>query len=197
MKYERTVLDDGTVLTVYYSKISGGWLWTHRDMTNDSLLDGMLAHSTKGVLTAEQARGDFFMHNDYDNETKNLAPWQLIVGLVIVIICALAVMSYSSRARAHDGHDEVSQFYDNWKIIPERRSSCCNKKDCYATQFRNVGGKWYALRREDQQWIYVHDTKLEHNAADPLDSPDGQGHVCMQGPGYGDAVWCAVLGTGA
>lgn len=115
---------------------------------------------------------------------------------VFVLVTLNFVLAAISPARPHDGHDVVSQFYDGWMILPERKSSCCNKKDCYATQFQRTGDKWYALRREDKAWIYVQDTKLEHNAADPKDSPDGQGHVCMQPPGYGDTVWCAVLGTG-
>ena len=37
---------------------------------------------------------------------------------------------------------------------------------------------------------------LEDNQPDPRDSPDGRGHVCMQPPGKGNMVYCAVVGSG-
>jgi len=88
------------------------------------------------------------------------------------------------------------RFYSTWMVPPLRNSSCCNKKDCYPTQFRQVGGTWFAMRKEDGEWIAIPEERLEHNQADPEESPDGQSHVCMRAPGMDNMVFCAVLGSG-
>jgi hypothetical protein len=101
----------------------------------------------------------------------------------------------------HDG--EVGHFYQTWMRpgdfglgIPHRKHSCCNEKDCYSTSFKFVGGTWFAQRREDGEWMPIPVGILEDNQPDPRDSPDGRGHVCMQPPGNGNMVYCAVVGSG-
>lgn len=104
----------------------------------------------------------------------------------------------------HEGHEQDlplhQKFYSTW-LQPDplrnpRSVSCCDKKDCYPTTIKKVGDHWFAQRREDLQWIRVPEGKLEHNQEDSRESPDYQSHVCMQPPGYGNNVWCAVLGHG-
>lgn len=119
------------------------------------------------------------------------------------MIFTILLLLLSSPALAqHSGHPpqdmELHQkFYSTW-YRPEMRApdgqrqhSCCNDRDCYPTQFKNVGGTWFFLRREDQRWTPVPDGILEQNQIDPRESPDGRGHVCASP--YN--VFCAVLGA--
>jgi hypothetical protein len=90
------------------------------------------------------------------------------------------------------------QFYLNWLQPNKGRPrfyGCCNFHDCYPTAIRNVGGTWFARRREDGKWIVVPDERLEQLQSDPRESPDGQSHACMPPPVRGDIVYCAVLGS--
>jgi hypothetical protein len=106
------------------------------------------------------------------------------------------VFSYPVMAQEHRHPPQDVQlhekFYSNWYRPDMPSQSCCNKQDCYPTQFKRIGGTWFALRREDQKWIRVPFEKFERNR----ESPDGQAHVCMQPPGSNDAVFCAVVGEG-
>lgn len=122
----------------------------------------------------------------------------------IIMLVALALVC-SSTARADDGHHHQQQdaqlheqFYVTWYRPDNPMHSCCSKQDCYPTQFKHVGGKWFALRREDQQWVYVPEQKFEHNRRDgpPRVSPDHRSHVCMQNPKQGSLVFCALLADG-
>src|SRR5712671_6140274 len=93
----------------------------------------------------------------------------------------------TSNSVAHCGRSST-------KVI--RRMSCCNSQDCYPTNIVLKEGKWWAQRREDLKWIMVPDGKLEHNQADPRESPDHQSHACISPPIGGDYLFCAVLGSG-
>ncbi len=115
-----------------------------------------------------------------------------------------ALLITPATAQEHHHHPPQDQhlhdmFYNTWRMpnggLP-RTSSCCNDRDCYPTSIELRGGKYYARRREDGAWIEVPASKLEHNQSDPRESPDGQNHVCMPPPGYGQGVYCAVLGNG-
>ncbi len=87
----------------------------------------------------------------------------------------------------------VFYFYQTWYRIPDRTFSCCNMNDCHVVQIRQEGGQYYFLDN-----IYVHGwrlippARLEHNATDPRESPDGNSHVCF----IASNVYCAVLGSG-
>lgn len=131
----------------------------------------------------------------------------VFLWITATFFIGMGIRAMVVNAHGHEGHDAVSQFYSNWMQMPTREYSCCNLKDCYATQFKREAGQWYAMRREDGAWIAVSDRILEHNAVDPKDSPDGQGHVCMSPPRIdydedgnppdkSSNVYCAVLGTG-
>lgn len=90
------------------------------------------------------------------------------------------------------------RFYEKWNMPNnglERRTSCCNKNDCYPTSIKLEDGKYYARRREDGAWIHVPNYKLEQLQTDPVFSPDHQSHACMQPPGMSDQLYCATLGA--
>lgn len=91
-----------------------------------------------------------------------------------------------------------SRFYESWMRPDMPTHSCCNKQDCYPTEFKKTGGTWFAQRREDGEWIPIPADKLEHNRTDstPRDNPDGRNHVCMSPPGGSNTVYCAILGSG-
>lgn len=111
--------------------------------------------------------------------------------IVVLLLLAGGTTAYAQHPPEHMLLHE--QFYSTWMIAPARTHSCCNNQDCYPTQFRHERGKWWALRREDGAWVEVPAIRLEHNQADSRDSPDGQGHVCMNPDGF---IFCAVLGSG-
>ena len=92
----------------------------------------------------------------------------------------------SEHAEIHD------KFYSTWMRPDMPNSSCCDKKDCYPTEARRRNGNWYALRREDRQWILVPPAKIELNR----DSPDGRNHLCAPPPVGGDVPFCFIAGGG-
>jgi hypothetical protein len=103
------------------------------------------------------------------------------------------VQHHSHPPRDAELHE---QFYSTWNMPnggKERITSCCNKHDCYPTQFRQRNGRWQFLRREDQQWVSIPDGLMEHEQSDPRESPDGQSHVCAPPSGR---PYCAAAGSG-
>lgn len=92
-------------------------------------------------------------------DTLNKMPW-------------LAVLWAAFSFPAH-GHDQ----YSTWKI-PGTARSCCDDRDCYATESKNVGGTWYALRREDKRWLAVPPEAILTDGA----TPDGNAHLCAPAP---------------
>lgn len=120
-----------------------------------------------------------------------------VAALCILVLGAPAAgQEHQHPPRDAQLHDK---FYSTWNMPnggQPRTSSCCSSKDCYPTTIKNVGGVWFAQRREDQAWIMVPDAKVEQNQSDPRESPDGLSHVCMAAPTGGANVYCAVLGTG-
>jgi hypothetical protein len=117
-----------------------------------------------------------------------------VFGGAALLYCLLYPASGQQlHQHTHDG--EVGHFYQTWMRPGHRQHSCCNEKDCYSTSFKLIGGTWFAQRREDGEWMPIPVGILEDNQPDPRDSPDGRGHVCMQPPGKGNVVFCAVLGS--
>jgi hypothetical protein len=117
-----------------------------------------------------------------------------VFGGAALLYCLLYPASGQQlHQHTHDG--EVGHFYQTWMRPGHRQHSCCNEKDCYSTSFKLIGGTWFAQRREDREWMPIPVGILEDNQPDPRDSPDGRGHVCMQPPGKGNVVFCAVLGS--
>ncbi len=102
----------------------------------------------------------------------------------------------------HEGASlDVDRFYSTWKMTYVRKNgirihSCCNKKDCHPAMIRFNQGRWEGRYMEgpfvSDQWLHIPDEKLEENAPDPRESPDGQSHMC----GSQFNVYCAVRGAG-
>lgn len=116
-------------------------------------------------------------------------------------LIALALIAYAAPALADPHHHPPQdaaiheRFYSTWMRPDYPNLSCCNLEDCYPTQMKQVGAEWYALRREDSQWVLIPASKIEQHR----DNPDGRNHVCMSKP-YPDgtsSVYCAILGGGA
>lgn len=141
--------------------------------------------------------------------------YSFLIGIGIILLFAVG-------ANAQPQHDHsklgvAGAFYGQWNQMPSRQQSCCDLKDCYVTLFKAEGGVTLALKRQilngqdvytagapieresveqalaHAQWVVIPATALEENAADPLDSPDGENHVCMSELG---TVYCAVRGSG-
>ena len=112
--------------------------------------------------------------------------------LALVIMGGLIVFLYSvDIARGqHEHHSAAGRFYKSWMMPDNPGMSCCNEKDCYATEARKIGNRWEAKRREDGQWLVVPEQKIERNR----DNPDGLNHLCAPPPMYGDGVYCFILG---
>jgi hypothetical protein len=87
------------------------------------------------------------------------------------------------------------KFYSTWFMPDQPSKSCCNKADCYPTEVKYHDGQWWALRREDQQYIPVPWQKVEVNR----NNPDGRNHLCAPPPSSNHApntVFCFALGGG-
>jgi len=115
-----------------------------------------------------------------------------------VALCAW-IGAVLGAAFAQDIHSHPSQdteihlkFYSNWMRPDQPSVSCCDNHDCYPAEVKNVGGTWFAKRREDGRWMAIPASKIEQNR----DNPDGRNHVCMQRPGLADLVFCFSLGGG-
>ena len=112
-------------------------------------------------------------------------------------ILLLFAVPAAAQVHHHDGASEsVDRFYSRWMIPPSREASCCNKRDCYATEAHNQNGIWYARRREDGEWVPIPAKLVEQNQVDPRESPDGLTHVCMTPPeASSQKVFCFTLGS--
>jgi hypothetical protein len=105
--------------------------------------------------------------------------------VLAAVLATVSVGAITARAQEHK-HEHptgeitgpAAEFYERWRVMPARDMSCCNKKDCYVTSFRRVGNDWFALIRETQEWKLIPANRLEHNASDPEESPDGANHIC-------------------
>lgn len=112
---------------------------------------------------------------------------------LIIIYIGLVVASHSQESDVHSHMGNVGHFYQTWMRPEKREYSCCSDKDCYATEFKAVGGTWFYLHRETGTWKPIPAELLEDNTADPRDSPDGRNHICANPEGF---VFCAVRGGG-
>lgn len=114
-----------------------------------------------------------------------------LVGLLFILTPVDAQVLHH-----HEGMTpEVDQFYSYWlrpNLGRPRNSSCCNRLDCYPVEAQMRGGHWFFKHRETQQWKIVPDGLVEHEQADPKESPDGRNHVCASPYGH---VYCFVVGS--
>lgn len=140
---------------------------------------------------------------------KNLLLDSIVfVGIMLaiaVVIAALMHRAPSHRfglivpAYAHDAamaksaeEARVFKFYSDWHRMPSRAFSCCSQVDCHEVDVMRKDRRWYFFDKEQGLWREIPEEVIEHNAADPRESPDGRNHVCYNS-GY---VFCAVLGSG-
>lgn len=132
---------------------------------------------------------------------------------LLVVSSVLDTSVGGQELHLHPAQDQSvhDQFYSDWQRL-DTGTSCCNKQDCFPTQFKvDKAGNWYALRRDGWQdtglasnWVRVPDHLLEHNAMSatyarhPRGSPDGRNHVCIANDFAGSVptVLCAVVGAG-
>ncbi len=126
----------------------------------------------------------------------------LLIVLCAWFLAALAAYGQEIQHHHHEGASlEVDRFYSTWKMPDVRKNgvrtdSCCNKKDCHAAviRFNPTLGRWegryIAGPFGPSLWLAIPDQKLEENAPDSRESPDGQSHMC----GSSISVYCAVRG---
>ena len=151
----------------------------------------------------------------FPEEPKKSWFWDNVPFLVIIAVLALLLVTagWTFPAQAEEQHQHPPQdvenherFYKHWMRPDLPTSSCCNLKDCYATEIKYIEGKLHAKRREDQKWVAVPPEKIDQVNT----SPDGRNHVCMPSPSYyipwgcdvrtsgmtGDTVYCFIYGQG-
>lgn len=116
----------------------------------------------------------------------------LCIGFALMMMLGPLVLGHEHPPQDEELH---VKFYLSWMIPPLRNVSCCDKRDCYPTAVKNVGGTWFVERREDREWIPVPEHKIEQNQKDPKESPDGRAHVCLGPPPYG-VLHCFTHGSG-
>ena len=108
----------------------------------------------------------------------------VVIGIAILVMLALVVLVFpAGKVKAQDHHHPPEhaqlhdQFYRNL-IRPDRPGagpgSCCGNSDCYPVQAEFRQGQWWALRREDNEWIAVPNESVIQNE----NSPDGRAHLC-------------------
>lgn len=122
-----------------------------------------------------------------------------IVAFFVALIWIIGLFVGSAQAQHHHPDEtitdpKVAKFYETWTRPPNRQISCCNKKDCYAAQVRKGPNGLEYLHKWSGSWAKLPSHLIEHNQADPRESPNTENHVCANEM-FPDIVYCAVLGT--
>lgn len=136
----------------------------------------------------------------------------MLVGVVLVATPS----GFAQEESINDNHHPKAEqslhekFYQHWNRPVDRDdkgnrvSSCCGKGDCYITEFRKINGQWHGMEKHNNfvggewvstptgEWLNVEGV-LEQSQVDPVESPDGLGHMCSN-PNSGQLL-CATLGT--
>ncbi len=117
-----------------------------------------------------------------------------ILSVIALILPSAGPASSHDPGKARNATEAaVFNFYQTWYRIPERTYSCCDMKDCHIVEIRREGERYYFLDNVyEHAWRPIPPDRLEHNAKDPRESPDGSSHVCFNSM----FVLCAVLGSG-
>ncbi len=118
----------------------------------------------------------------------------LRAALLLVLLLVPANAHDVSTAKSPE-EARVFDFYATWYRPPERTYSCCNTNDCHVVEIKRESGRWLFLdliSYGKPTWREIPPDRLEHNASDPRESPDGNSHVCFNSM----YVLCAVLGSG-
>lgn len=108
---------------------------------------------------------------------------------VVAALLAFLLASPAASGAEHSHGGAVGKFYETWTMPDRRTVSCCNKRDCYATEAKQVGQFWFARIRETGQFVRVPPEKIETER----DNPDGQNHLCASPAGQ---VYCFQIGGG-
>lgn len=118
--------------------------------------------------------------------------------LTIFLLVASTVFGQEHHHPAGRETELHDKFYSTW-LMPnggsERKTSCCNRTDCYSATVKLEYGSWFARRREDGVWVRIPPTLIEQYQSDPRESPDHQPHVCMSAPPNNN-VYCFTFGGG-
>lgn len=113
----------------------------------------------------------------------------LLATVSRVMIASLALLAATCiPAMGQDGHRHPPQDVEAHKsfywyltrpdIENAQRGSCCGDGDCYPTPARFVNGQWQALRREDQQWIAIPESRVVTREDELARRPDQQATLC-------------------
>ena len=117
----------------------------------------------------------------------------LVLVLVSMTLPPRAAISHELNWATNATEEAVFHFYATWYRPPERTFSCCNYQDCHVVQIKREGERYYFFDTVYfQGWREIPQNRLEHNAQDPRESPDGNSHVCFNSM----YILCAVLGSG-
>ncbi len=116
-----------------------------------------------------------------------------ILLIVVLLMSTGAATSHDPGTAQNATEAAVFRFYASWFRPPERKMSCCSLNDCHTVQVKREGERYYFLDNiYAHGWRFIPAERLEQNAADPRESPDGSNHVCFNQM----YVLCAVLGSG-
>jgi hypothetical protein len=118
-----------------------------------------------------------------------------LLGVALMVLGAIPAYPHDASHAKTATEAAVFDFYATWMRPPGRSYSCCNMNDCHVVEIKREGGRYSFLDRLSfgaPLWREIPEDRLEHNAADPRESPDGSSHVCFNSM----YVLCAVLGSG-
>lgn len=117
---------------------------------------------------------------------------------LLILLWLLSMSAWGQFGYPHHHPTETitgatARFYESWMRPDMPTHSCCDQKDCYPTSAKQIGGTWFAQRREDRQWLAVPQTRVEIHR----DSPDGRSHLCAPPPEQGNMVFCFLPASGS
>ena len=122
--------------------------------------------------------------------------WLLpVLALTLPALSPGVAISHDHNTAKSPEEARVFDFYATWYRPSERTYSCCSMQDCHVVEIKREGSKYYFLDRISYAWPTwreIPPDRLEHNARDPRESPDGQSHACFNSM----YVLCVVLGSG-
>lgn len=118
-----------------------------------------------------------------------------VFGFITGSLFAFTAWGQGMPHRSHPPQDMPlhERFYSGWMMPDNPTRSCCNQMDCYPTEAKFEGGRWWAKRREDGAWIMIPESKIERTR----DMPDARAHLCAPPPSAGGPqVFCFGAGAG-
>jgi hypothetical protein len=96
-------------------------------------------------------------------------------SIAVLLLLVTAAFAQHNHPREHAQlHDQFYHSLIRPDVPNAAPGSCCGGMDCYPTQAEYRGGQWWALRREDKEWIPVPNERVIRDEI----SPDGRAHLC-------------------